>query len=207
MPSFEVEHDMCGWMVSPRHEEKGNRRILGFLDLTAGGGMATMDPFSWESWWVPYPLPWDSHDELWIKMGVLSQIHGHAGSFLHATRWVPPVSWEFPWLRCLNGLFSGNCVSRISRCQQWTGAAGNNTEKKRLVILGQIDIYQQKLFKSDRITKTLTHLMFKIWGGLFTTHITIPNRWIPYEFMFEKKRIWKKCRKSQFGDDFFRKKT
>ena len=72
---------------------------------------------------------------------------------------------------------------------------------------GQIDIYQQKLFKSVRIRKTLTHLMIKIWRGFFTTHITIPKKWIPYEFMFEKKRIRQICRKSQFGDDFFRKKT
>ena len=71
---------------------------------------------------------------------------------------------------------------------------------------GQIDIYQQKLFKSVRVRKTLTHLMIKIWGGFFTTHITIPNRWIPYEFMFEKKCIRQICRKSEFWDDFFRKK-
>jgi hypothetical protein len=103
-------------------------------------------------------------------------------------------------------LFSGKCVSRISRCQQWTGAAGNNTEKKRLVILGQIDIYQQKLFKSDRITKTLTHLMFKIWGGLFTTHITIPNRWIPYEFMFEKNASEKNAGNPNLGMTSFAKK-
>ena len=48
--------------------------------------------------------------------------------------------------------------------------------------------------------------MIKIWRGFFTTHITIPKKWIPYEFMFEKNASDKFAGNPNLGMTSFAKK-
>ena len=191
MLSFEVEHDMCGWMVrspAPRGKRKSKNPWIPWS-------------YSWrrhgypgpllirESWWVPcpYEIPelWDSHDELWIELFFFA----NPCNFCKSMDMLVVFSTQLDEYHLYLGNFLGFVASMV--CFQENVFPGLVPTMdwscwKHRNFSGQIDIYQQKLFKSVRVRKTLTHLMIKIWGGFFTTHITIPNRWIPYEFMFEK---------------------